>query len=470
MGLSKSTSTFAWLALLLALPYATPRLARLRLLAPRPPEAPAPAAAPAPSAPALGETRLATETRERPELAQPAAEALPAAAPMLAEKLPPRPIEDPSGHALDGFYASLDATDRKVPGAVSRITYFGDSLLVTDWVTGTLRRKLHERFGDAGHGFLLLAAGWPGYFHNDVSHTASSGWTLSRVVGPRADDGLYGLGGVSFRGGPGTWARFGTAKRGAFGLRASRFGVSYLAQPGGGSIEVLVDGAPTGSIDTAADAKALASHVVEVDDAPHAFELRPKGPVRAFGVWLERDAPGVVLDAIGILGARMRALDESDDAHFAEALRARAPSLVVYEFGINEAEDGDAYPLADLEASTRRVLAQTRAALPQAGCLVVGALDRADLRAGEYVSRNFIPRLVAAQRRAAFAEGCAFWDAFQAMGGPGSMGRWAQRGLGGKDLAHPSSAGAEIVGTWIYRALAAGLASFREGSPPDAGP
>lgn len=36
---------------------------------------------------------------------------------------------------------------------------------------------------------------------------------------------------------------------------------------------------------------------------------------------------------------------------------------------------------------------------------------------------------------------------------PGSMGMWFQRGLGGTDPAHPSSAGAEVLGNWIYPAL-----------------
>ena len=49
--------------------------------------------------------------------------------------------------------------------------------------------------------------------------------------------------------------------------------------------------------------------------------------------------------------------------------------------------------------------------------------------------------------------GCGYFDTFKAMGGTGSMGVWVQRGLGGADLAHPSSAGAEVLGKWVYLAL-----------------
>jgi hypothetical protein len=52
--------------------------------------------------------------------------------------------------------------------------------------------------------------------------------------------------------------------------------------------------------------------------------------------------------------------------------------------------------------------------------------------------------------------GCAFFDTYRAMGGQGSMARWVKRGLGQADLTHPSGVGAEMIGTWIYRALLQG--------------
>ena len=42
-------------------------------------------------------------------------------------------------------------------------------------MTATLRRRLQKRFGDAGHGFMLMANAWPGYFHNDVVRFADPG-------------------------------------------------------------------------------------------------------------------------------------------------------------------------------------------------------------------------------------------------------------------------------------------------------
>src|SRR6185503_20816048 len=124
----------------------------------------------------------------------------------------------------------------KDANAIARTMYYGDSIVATDYVTGTLRRRLQKRFGDAGHGFMLMANPWPGYFHNDVVRFAAPGWQVSRVVGPFAKDGLYGFGGVSFRSeGPGVFSRFATAKSGTFGRAVSKFVLDYLEHPGGGT-------------------------------------------------------------------------------------------------------------------------------------------------------------------------------------------------------------------------------------------
>src|SRR5262249_54470166 len=149
----------------------------------------------------------------------------------------------------------------------------------------------------------------------------------------------------------------------------------------------------------------------------------------------ERDGPGVVLDAIGIQGCRVRFLDKSDDAHFAEQLRARDPSLTVFQYGMNESEDGELYPLDQYESTMKAVLMQVKAALRAASCLLVGPMDRADRRGDTFPSRPVIPKLAAIQRRVAAEVGCGYWDTFGAMGGLGSMGTWVQRGLGGADLA-----------------------------------
>lgn len=369
-------------------------------------------------------------------------------------KAPPIPIEDPTGHALDPFFVHLAATANGRPGAITRIVHFGDSVVASDYVSGTLRRRFQEKFGDAGHGFTLIANAWPAYFHEGISRYATSGWKISRVVGPLASDGWHGLGGVSFRAPPHLLTRIGTAKKGDFGRRVSRFVLAYVESPGGGTSDIRIDEKPRAVLDTNGPEKRFRTAIYDTPDGEHEFELQTtKGISRFFGLVLERDQPGVVLDAIGIQGARIRFLDKQADDHFQAQLAWRDPALVIYQFGANESADGYAYSMSDYYLTMKAVIAQQRQALPQASCLILGAMDRAARKGEDIRSLSIIPLLVEQQRKVALDLGCAFFDLYRAMGGEGSMPRWFRRDLGQSDLTHPTAVGAELLGNWIYRAL-----------------
>ena len=416
----------------------------------------------------VGEATITTKTETRNELSQPdsatlkAAQLSLAAAPQAGDvelpaidaQEPPLPLADPTGNSLNGFFRALAATAHKEPHSITRIAHFGDSIVVSDLVSGTLRRKLQAEFGDSGHGFMLIANAWPAYFHNDVTRFATAGWSVSRIVGPYAEDGLYGYGGVSFKADRNTLARFGTAKSGDFGRNVSRFVLDYLEAPNGGSLQVSVDGVPKQLLDTRGPSKISASFTLDVPDGAHEFEVYTKhGVSRVFGAVMERDTPGVVLDALGVQGARIRFMDKQDDAHWAEQLAWRKPHLLIYEFGANESGDGFLYSMADYHRTMKEVIAQGQRALPQSSCLVIGAMDRAAKVGDEIVSMRVIPSLVAVQRSAAAELGCAFFDTYTAMGGAHSMPTWVRRGLGQADLTHPTAVGSEVIGNWVFRAL-----------------
>jgi lysophospholipase L1-like esterase len=488
--LGKTSRTLLVMAVVLAVPYATPRLRALRVV-----KAPwehlraaddvagetwletldgaehARAASALP-APTIGEQTLpASENQATVNNALPAqATAVPGMAelpdidPAVRATLRTVPIQDASGHTLDAFFERLARTDRKEAGAVTRILHYGDSTIASDYVSGTVRRRLQARFGDAGHGFILIANPWEWYFHNDVVHGSDGEWRASRLAGPYTNDGMYGLGGVAFGSYGGSTAWFGTATRGDFGRRASRFDLYYLEQPGGGLVELSVRGRPAERLSTRGPEKASRVHSVHVEDGESRLSVRTVGggPVRLFGVALERDEPGVVYDALGAHAAMAVYWKQQNAAHWRDQLALRDAALLVFQYGTNESDlwrlDRDEY-----ERALGDLVDEMRANAPTVPMLVVTPLDRAEQRDGKLVTKQVILDLVAIQERVALSHGAAFWNLFEAMGGEGSMARWvrAKPQLAGGDLTHPTPLGAETLGDMLAEALVSAYDAWR---------
>lgn len=371
-------------------------------------------------------------------------------------------VEGPA-EAMRGFHAALARTRAGEPGAVTRIVHFGDSPVTGDLVSGGARRRLQERYGDAGHGFLLPDRPWAWYGHRGVELEAD-GWDIRSPLLHDGLDGRYGLAGLGFIGANSSArTRIRTASEGP-GSAVGRFDIYLARRPGGGTLLVQVDELGPEAVSTAAVAPVLAVHRVVVPDGRHELTLTPAGdgPVLLYGVALEREAAGIVYDSLGANGATMRFLAGLDAEHWQQALRLRAPHLVILNYGTNESGYGY-LPLGAYAADIRTIVSRIRAALPGVSILVMTPMDRGTVdEFGEIVSVPALDGIVAAQRQAAAAAGCALFDTFRAMGGAGTAGRWfrASPRLMTGDLTHPTGAGADIVSGLLVEALEAGFAEY----------
>jgi lysophospholipase L1-like esterase len=465
---------------LLAVPYASSRLGRFQVV--RAPWSSAPeysaeavamaeaatdsSRAPAPSQGELGlaasknEATVTNALPETPVFAQPAAAALAKAKGSIA-------IDDPSGHALDAFYARLARTKKKEPGAVTRIMHYGDSVITSDYISGTMRRKMQAEFGDAGHGFILVAKAWDWYFHNDVTQGATEGWSSSRITGPFNKDLMYGIGGVSFAGSPGASGWYGTSAGATYGKKVSRFDVYYMETPTGGDLELKADG-KTEKFSTKGDGRVSRIKSFPVTDGESKLTMKVvSGNPRLFGVALERDVPGVVYDALGANGGRGELLGAMDAGHWKEQMELRDPGLVILNFGTNESEVGMASREV-YEKTLRALVDKVKASAPKASVLIVSPLDRAEKNesTGAMHTKPIIKKLVECQKKVAAEAGIGFWNMYEAMGGENAMATWVRKGLAGSDLTHPSPQGGEVLGDLFYKALFSGFEAFQGKAAP----
>ncbi len=376
---------------------------------------------------------------------------------------PHQAIEDLSGRVMCPFYRALEQLEQGASDDVVRVLHYGDSILTTDELSGRARRVLQQRFGDGGHGFVLLGKPWRWYHHLDVKHGARGKWRPRPLTSDPVRDGLYGLGGVAFETiHPHAAAWVGTAETGPVGNRVASFDISYLMQPRGGSFDIMLDGEVIETVSTRADARHAVHRRLDVTPGKARLMLKTRGngPVRLFGAVLESGQSGIVYDSLAINGARASIFGRFNKAHWQSEIKRRKASLVVLMLGANEGHN-KYLALNEYQQHLSMVLRTIREGAPEAACLLVGPLDQAERKDnGKLGSRRMPRRLSRVQREVSLAEGCAFFDTYQAMGGKNSMARWFREGLGGGDFVHPTEQGARQIGSWLADALLAGYERF----------
>jgi lysophospholipase L1-like esterase len=362
-------------------------------------------------------------------------------------------LED-AGGALDHFYSALSRTEA---GAIARVVHYGDSPTTADLITGDIRSMLQKRFGDAGHGFVLMDQPWAWYQHRGVK-LSSFGWRPTAASQFRVQDGLFGLGGVTFTGDAPARTHF------EFATRHSRFEVWFLRQPGGGLLTLSSKNHELTMIDTSDERPLAAVEQVIVQPAISELDVKiDRGTVRAFGIVAETGAPGVVYDSLGLNGGAISVLSRIfGAAHWIEELRHRNPDLVVINYGTNEA-DFDEFIDTEYESELREAIRRVRQALPRASILVMSPMDRGRWASDRIETMPTIPRIIDIQRRIANQSYCAFFNTFAAMGGPGAVARWRQSDppLIAADLIHPHSAGARAIASALVNELMNGFARFK---------
>ena len=372
--------------------------------------------------------------------------------------------------ALEPFFEQLSLLDLGRRSTPLRVSHWGDSVLGNDGITSAIRDRLQARFGDAGHGFHLLAQNNPSYRHKGVGVTYKSPWRSCYVINKCKADQRYGFGGLTVwsAGGGETRFRFGEEVGATLaGARAGedRFEVWYATGPKGGDLRVKMDREELGVISTRAPQPGEARAVFTVPAGRHEYGVRAigGGVARAFGVVLEHERPGIVWDGIALIGAFTSRFSPKyfDVEHFHSQFRSRGTELAVLMFGGN---DLNGFSAERYEATMESMIGMVRSADPASACLVISIVDHGERKGARIVSRPQVASMVALQRGVALKGGCGYFNAYEAMGGEGSMGRWNRSSprLGSGDLAHLTHHGHQVLGELFTKALLAAYADFRD--------
>jgi lysophospholipase L1-like esterase len=405
---------------------------------------------------------------EQPAPATPSSLAVQSASPPSETARQPAEPASPEGNPipkLSSLYAALRDLEASRRSRHVRIACLGDSHTQADFWTNALRSALQNRFGAAGPGFVHLGFSENRYHHEGVRVRVSGGWSIEPeglVTVHKVADGVFGLGGVR-------------AVASDAGARAA-LEVDAASLPGEASLDFgfrLLD--PDSAIEVAVEggARAVASGAEAADASAGAIRrltLRSGGPGVSFaverrsgrpqllGVVVESaGAPGVVVDTLGLNGARVVSALAFDEASWVEQLARRSPELVAVAYGSNESSDRG----VDAERHTRHLrelVERIRKAAPSSDCLLLGPVDRAGA-----AYEGVVERINEVQRGAAAQLGCAFWSGQAAMGGRGGFVRWTQDKppLASGDGLHLTARGYQRLGAMLARDLLAGFDGWR---------
>lgn len=364
-----------------------------------------------------------------------------------------QPIEDPGHRGLGAWYRALASA----PVRVVRALHFGDSTIAADGIARTVRARLQAKFGAGGPGFVSAAMDPRWNKRYDVTVRRGGSWDTTSLLEGGAAGNRYGLGGTVAIGDAGANVVIDALDGAENPVPLRHIELWYQGGGATGTVSAKTTEGTLGTGPSGASSRSDLYWEANLNGGSSRLSYSVSGgPVPFYGVVLE-GAAGVTWEALGITAVGSGAYGRQDVGHLNDQLLHRRPDLIVMMLGGNDAglrglASGDptaykAYYLAGLQ--------RIRGPIPTASCLLITPLDQGVRRAGKVQTKPAIPTIVEAQRQIAVEQGCAFWSAFDAMGGNGSFQEWLghKPPLAWTDLMHLSTAGQEIIGNLLADAL-----------------
>lgn len=363
------------------------------------------------------------------------------------------------GHkGMAHYFRALKAAARG--SGVARALHYGDSTIAADGIARTVRSRLQGRFGDAGPGFVSAGMDPRWNKRSDIESSKSGSWTTKSIL-LGGGSGRYGLGGIV------AFAQDGASMvmRAIDGKKQPRtmkhLELWYQAGAGFGDLWAKVDDRDMANQSAAA---ADTSDQRISLDVPEGFSKLSYGvhggTLPLYGVVLESGRPGATWEALGVIGVGSKSFITQNKSHLSSQMSQRHPDLVAIMIGGNEAglpalKSGNGAGYAPYYQKAVDLL---RAGAPEASCLIISPLDQGTRdEDSTAMSKPAMARMAAIQQQVAEANGCAFWSAFDAMGGSGAIVRWsrAHPPLALSDLLHLTGGGQEIIGNLLSDAIIA---------------
>ncbi|MBA4001712.1 hypothetical protein, partial [Brevundimonas sp.] len=271
---------------------------------------------------------------------------------------------------LTRFFDALDAAGAGEGERPVHILQLGDSHTVGDMITASVRSRLQNSIGRGGRGVLPPGKPYALYQPRQVELFEQAWTAVTPGPGSAAMSGVGLSGSRALIWGEGSSLRIEAEGSAAF----SRVVLCAATGPAAGTLTVRAGFSETAVSFREPTSGAACREVRLGEPARAATVTGGTGAVDLHSVATFADGPGVVVSALGIIGATLRDLAVRDPAVVRAELDAWRPDLIVLAFGTNEGFDPFLDPDA-YEPLLRGQIARLRSLAPYSDILILGAPD-----------------------------------------------------------------------------------------------
>lgn len=390
---------------------------------------------------------------------------------------------------LHPFFHSLGTIKN---GKLVRILHYGDSQIEGDRVSSQLRNELQKKFGGCGVGMVPIQAS--NHARISLLATSSDNWSKELIYGTGYSKEIpkhYSLLGSYFRYNEEypvipiyiegdtiqeridsikagiafadsvrknrttgrAWFRTETSKRTyATNRKYENYKVLYGHANSSSTMKISVEADTFNTVTLPATTgfEAMSFTPDQVRESM-TFTFEGMESPNVYGVSFDCNS-GIAVDNIALRGSSGLEIIRLNQAYMREQVREMNVKMVLFQFGVNTVP-GEVDDYNYFYRVFSRPLRALKNLSPDMCVMVIGISDMSKQVDENFVTYPNIATIRKAQMDAAFDNGCAFFDLFEAMGGENSMPSWVAKGYAADDYTHFSSSGASIVSKMIFRAL-----------------
>lgn len=354
---------------------------------------------------------------------------------------------DNNPNVLNKVFASLERLHKANESI--HILHYGDSQIELDRISGYFRQALQENFGGNGVGLLPIV---PLIQTTAVGQTVSDSlprFVASGTMRQKLSHNRYGImaqmaelkGSVTLTYSCRDWKQVfeGTKKFSKIRLFLGNNKADFratLSVDGKDSVQVVPD-----------ETFGLTELSWTVPKFVSSCSLKLKGNAELYGVSLESEK-GVTVDNIPLRGSAGTFFTTISSSLLKETMSALNVPMIILEYG------GNAVPSITSEMAVEnykkefgRQIRYLQNIYPDAFILVIGPADMSTKINGNLQTWPYVEEVIQAMKEVSLANGAAFWNMFDVMGGRNSMIQWVAHkpAWAAPDYIHFSPQGAKRI-------------------------